>query len=192
MTTRAARIFLIGFMGAGKSTVGRRLAARTGWPYIDNDALIEAATGRSAPEIVATDGAEALHEAELAAFEHGAGLPAPVILGVAGFVVMDDAARARMQEAGRVIWLRARPETLHRRVGTGRGRRPAATSLEWVRDVVDRRTPTYTAAADLIIDVDRLRAGPVADAILRELGIEPAGAGPERITPAAAAPARDA
>lgn len=177
MTTRAERIFLIGFMGAGKSTVGRRLAARTGWPYIDNDALIEAATGRSAPEIVATDGAEALHEAELAAFDHGAGLEPPVILGVAGFVVMDERARGRMQAAGRVVWLRARPETLHQRVGTGRGRRPAATSLEWVRDVVDQRTPTYTAAADLIVDVDRLRPGPVADQILRELDIEPVAAG---------------
>ncbi len=181
MTTRAERIFLIGFMGAGKSTIGRRLATRTGWPYIDNDALIEAATGRSAPEIVATDGAEALHEAELAAFEHGAALEPPVILGVAGFVVMDERARGRMQAAGRVVWLRARPETLHRRVGTGRGRRPAATSLEWVRDVVDQRTPTYTAAADLIIDVDRLRPGPVADDILRGLGIsaDPVAPGPE-------------
>lgn len=168
----AGRIFLIGFMGAGKSTVGRRLAARTGWPYIDNDALIEAATGRTAPEIVATDGADALHEAELAAFEHGAALPPPVILGVAGFVVMDDRSRGRMQTAGRVVWLRARPETLHRRVGTGRGRRPAATSLEWVRDVVEQRTPTYTTAADVIIDVDRMRPGPVAEEILRRLGIE--------------------
>ena len=182
MTTGVDRVFLIGFMGAGKSTVGRRLAARTGWPYIDNDALIEAATGRTAPEIVATDGAEALHEAELAAFDHGVSLAPPVILGVAGFVVMEDHARSRMPAAGRVVWLRARPETLHLRVGSGRGRRPAATSLEWVRDIVAQRTTTYTAAADLIIDVDRMRPGLVADEIVRRLGlprakvdVEPAG-----------------
>lgn len=159
-------------MGAGKSTVGRRLAARTGWPYVDNDTLIQAATGRAAPEIVATDGAKALHDAELAAFEHGATLPEPVIVGVAGFVVMDPPARQRMQELGFVVWLRARPETLHRRVGSGRGRRPAATSLEWVRGVVAERTPTYTDAADLIVDVDRQRPGPIADQIVAALGIE--------------------
>lgn len=175
MSDRTKRVFIIGLMGAGKSTVGRRLASRTGWPYVDNDALIEAATGRAAPEIVATDGADALHEAELAAFAHGATLPEPVIVGVAGFVVMDPVARRRMQEIGFVVWLRARPETLHRRVGSGRGRRPAATSLEWVRSVVEERTPTYTEAADLIIDVDRLRPGPIADAIAAALGIEATG-----------------
>ncbi len=172
MTDRTKRVFLIGFMGAGKSTVGRRLASRTGWPYVDNDTLIEAATGRPAPEIVATDGTEALHEAELAAFDHGSSLPEPVIVGVAGFVVMDPVARRRMQDIGFVVWLRARPETLHRRVGSGRGRRPAATSLEWVRRVVEERTPTYTEVADLIVDVDRLRPGAVADEIVAALGIQ--------------------
>ncbi len=173
------RIFLLGLMGAGKSTVGRRLSTRTGWPYVDNDELIVAATGRSAPEIVATDGADSLHEAELAAFHHGAALPTPVIVAVAGFVVMDAPARVRMREAGTVVWLRARPETLHRRVGTGRGRRPAATSLEWVRSVVDERTPTYTEAADVIVDVDRLRPGRVADEIIRRLELPvPERAGP--------------
>ncbi len=171
MTDAAVRIFLIGLMGSGKSTVGGRLAARTGWPYVDNDALVQVATGRTAPEIVATGGSDALHEAELAAFDRGAALPPPVIVGVAGFVVMDAAARSRMRAAGRVVWLRARPETLHRRVGTGRGRRPAATSLAWVRAVVEERTPTFTAVADLIVDVDRLRPAGVADEIVRRLGL---------------------
>jgi len=159
-------------MGAGKSTVGRRLAKRIGWAYVDNDALIEAATGRTAPEIVATGGADALHDAELAAFHHGAGLEPPVILGVAGFVVTDTAARARMRTDGTVVWLRARPETLHRRVGSGRGRRPAATSLEWVRDVVEERTPTYASVADLIVDVDRIRPPAVAEEIVGRLGLD--------------------
>ena len=43
------RIFLIGLMGSGKTTIGRRLAARTGWPYVDNDALVQDVTGRTAP-----------------------------------------------------------------------------------------------------------------------------------------------
>ena len=139
MTGRSDRLYVIGMMGAGKSTIGGRLSIVTGWPYVDNDALVQAATGRTAPEIVAEAGPDALHAAELAAFEHGASLPTPVIVGVAGFVVMDEVARARMRETGTVIWLRASPETLHERVGSGAGRRPAATSLTWMREMVEQR-----------------------------------------------------
>ena len=167
------RIFLIGMMGAGKSTIGRRLSKRTGWPYFDNDALVEQVAGRPAPEIEAEGGVDALHEAELAAFEHGLAIPPPVILGVAGFVVVDPELRARMREAGTVIWLRARPETLRMRVGSGRGRRKDATNLEWIRSVVAERTPAFEQAAHIVIDVDRLRPRQVVDEIVRRLGIEP-------------------
>ncbi|HSK94052.1 MAG TPA: shikimate kinase [Candidatus Angelobacter sp.] len=172
MDERPRRVFIIGLMGSGKSTIGRRLSNRIGWPYVDNDELVVRATGRSAPEIVAADGADALHEAELRAFEHGASLPPPVIVGVAGFVVMDAESRFRMRTAGRVVWLRARPETLHTRVGTGRGRRPAATSLEGVTAVVDERSPTFLEAADVVIDVDRLRPRLVAEEIVSRLGLD--------------------
>jgi shikimate kinase len=167
------RLFLIGLMGSGKSTVGRKLASRTGWPYVDNDELVRDVTGRTAPEIVAEGGPDRLHEAELAAFARGAALPAPVIVGVPGYAVMDEGAQRTLGEAGTTIWLRARPETLHRRVGTGRGRRPAATSLNWVRDVVAERTPTFERVADHIIDVDRIRPPAVANEILRRIGVTP-------------------
>jgi shikimate kinase len=167
------RIFVIGLMGSGKSTIGRRLSARTGWPYIDNDALVEEVAGRTAPQIEADDGVEALHDAERAAFEHALTIPPPVILGVAGFVVVEPELRARMAAAGTVIWLRARPETLRLRVGTGRGRREDATNIEWIRSVVAERTPAFEEAADIVIDVDRLRPRHVVDKIVRRLGIEP-------------------
>ena len=83
------RIFVIGLMGSGKTTIGRRLAARTGWPYVDNDALVQDVTGRTAPEIEDEGGVAALHEAELAAFEHALTIAPPVIIGVAGYVVME-------------------------------------------------------------------------------------------------------
>jgi shikimate kinase len=167
------RIFVIGLMGSGKSTIGRRLSARTGWPYIDNDALVEEVAGRTAPQIETDDGVDALHDAERAAFEHALTIPPPVILGVAGFVVVEPELRARMAAAGTVIWLRARPETLRLRVGTGRGRREDATNIEWIRSVVAERTPAFEEAADVVIDVDRLRPRHVVDEIVRRLGIEP-------------------
>ena len=109
MSAPDRRIFLIGLMGAGKSTVGRRLAIQTGWPYVDNDELIQRFSGRTAPEIVAAEGEDGLHALELEAFEVGARLPEPVIVGVAGFVVTDEEARAMMRSAGRIVWLRATP-----------------------------------------------------------------------------------
>lgn len=167
------RIFVIGLMGSGKSTVGRRLSSRTGWPYIDNDALVEQVAGRTAPEIEAADGIDALHDAELAAFERALTIAPPVILGVAGFVVVDAELRARMRAAGTVVWLRARPETLRLRVGRGSGRREDATDIDWIRSVVAERTPAFEDAADIVIDVDRLRPRHVVDEIVRQLGIEP-------------------
>ena len=167
------RIFIIGLMGSGKSTIGRRLSTRTGWPYADNDTLVERVAGRAAPEIEADDGVAALHDAELAAFEHALTIPPPVILGVAGFVVVQPELRARMRAAGTVVWLRARAETLRVRVGSGRGRREDATDIEWIRSVVAERTPAFEEAADIVIDVDRLRPGQVVEEIVRRLGIEP-------------------
>jgi shikimate kinase len=167
------RIFVIGLMGSGKSTIGRRLAARTGWPYVDNDALVELVAGRKAPDIEADDGVDALHDAELAAFEHALTIPPPVILGVAGFVVVEPELRQQMRDAGTVVWLRARPETLRMRVGSGRGRREDATDIKWIRSVVAERTPAFEEAADLVIDVDRLRPRHVVEEIVQRLGIEP-------------------
>ena len=167
------RIFVIGLMGSGKSTIGRRLSTRTGWPYFDNDALVEQVAGRNAPQIEAEDGVDALHDAELAAFEHALTIPPPVILGVAGFVVVEPELRKRMAEAGTVVWLRARPETLRLRVGSGRGRRDDATDIEWIRSVAAERTPAFEESADIVIDVDRLRPRQVVEEIVRRLGIEP-------------------
>jgi shikimate kinase len=167
------RIFLMGLMGSGKTTIGRRLAARTGWPYVDNDALVQDVAGRTAPEIEDQGGVAALHEAELAAFEHALTIAPPVIIGVAGFVVMDAELRARMRAAGTVVWLRARPETLRTRIGAGRGRRDDATSLDWIRTVVEERGPVFDEAADVAIDVDRLRPRLVIEEIVRRLGVEP-------------------
>jgi len=171
------RIVLIGLMGSGKSTIGRRLARETGWPYLDNDRLVEAATGRTAPELVADGGEAALHAAEVAAFERALEAPTPVIVGVAGWIVADADARDRLRDAGTVVWLRARPETLQTRSGTGRGRRPDATSGEWIRAVAEERAPWFASVADLTIDVDRTRPRDIVTRILSQPEVRAARAG---------------
>ena len=88
------RVFLIGLMGSGKTTVGRALSRRTGWPYLDNDALVRDATGRSGPDLEADGGVDALHAAEARGLERALAHDPPVIVGVAGWIVTDPELRA--------------------------------------------------------------------------------------------------
>jgi shikimate kinase len=166
MTDRDGRIFVIGLMGSGKSTIGRRLSRQIGWPYLDNDQLIRDATGRSAPELEADGGIDALHAAEALAFERALTLDPPVIVGVAAWIITQPELRSRLYDAGRVVWLRAKPETLLARAGTGHGRRADALSPEWVERVAAERAPWFASVADLVIDVDRRRPREVVEEIV--------------------------
>jgi len=160
------RILLIGLMGSGKSTVGRRLAAWTGWSYLDNDQLVAEVSGRPAPTLIADEGEDALHAMEVAAFELALTKPTPVIVGLAGSLVTDEALRARIQDAGTVVWLRAGPATLLRRAGSGRGRRPEALAADWIKRTAAERSPMFEEVAHLVIDVDRIEPNQVVQRIL--------------------------
>jgi shikimate kinase len=171
MTDRDGRIFLIGLMGSGKSTIGRRLSREIGWPYLDNDQLIRDVTGQAAPDLEAAGGVEALHAAETVAFERSLTLDPPVIVGVAAWVVTRPDLRSQMHDAGRVVWLRAEPETLLARAGTGQGRRADALSSEWIERVAAERAPWFASVADLVIDVDLRRPREVVGDIVDRLGL---------------------
>ena len=172
MTPVAPRIFLVGLMASGKTTVGRELARRTGWRYVDNDDLLVELTGRAGPEL-RTEGETTLHDAELEAFERVAAMEPPLVAGLAAFVLADDAARRRMKLAGTVVWLRAKPATLHKRAAAGKGRRPEARSLAWIQETERERRPLFAATADVTIDVDDQTPEQTASAILERLGLRP-------------------
>lgn len=155
-------VVLIGMMGAGKSSIGHALAQLTGWRYLDNDVLVRETAGRGAEEIDARDGPDALHRAEAAALRHALSLPPPLIVGAAAAVI-DDAPSVRRLRAGPVVvYLRARPETLHRRIGSGEGRRDDATDLGWLRTQHEERDGAYRAVASLVVDTDQLGVEPSA------------------------------
>ena len=175
MNDLSPRILLIGMMGSGKSTVGRALATRTGWPFLDNDALVRELTGREPAAIDAEDGEDALHAAEIEAFRAATGRPGPAIIAVAGAVVDDHAELARLATAGHVVWLRGRPETLRGRIGTGAGRRADARDLSWIRARLNERAPRYAAAADQVVDIENHRPAAIAREILAVIGDESAG-----------------
>jgi shikimate kinase len=165
-----SRILLVGMMGAGKTTVGKLVAAKLGWDYLDSDAEVEAATGLTVPELFARDGETAFRDAEAAALARAATTADPVVVSVAGGAVLRPANRALLMAAGSVVWLRARPETLAARVGEGHGRPllegdPAAA----LRALDETRRPLYAEVADLTIDVDDRPPVAVATEILEAL-----------------------
>ena len=167
--TDAPRVLLVGMMGSGKSSVGRALAARTGWPFLDNDALVERATGRTAREL-ADAGEAALRAAESAALDAGLAIDPPAIVGVAGGVLMDPASRERVAAGGFVVWLRAPAEVLAERA-VGAEHRPwlGGDALAWFRRTLAERDHLYTSVADLEVDTATQTPREAAEAILSAL-----------------------
>jgi len=160
-------LVLVGMMGAGKTSVGKRLARRLGWRHVDADKRIERTTGRTIPDIFATEGEAGFRTVERDVLDALLRLPGRTIVSTGGGAVLSSANRALMRERGTVVWLRARPETLLARVRAGEGRPlladdPAAA----LRRLVDERRAAYTDAAHVIVDVDGLTADQVADAVL--------------------------
>ncbi len=176
----ARRILLVGMMGAGKTTVGRLLAQRLGWRYVDSDEQVESLTGHSVHELFESGGEEAFRPLESEALAAAVAGDDPVVVSVAGGAVLDPANRALVQRAGTVVWLRARPQTLLRRVtadaaAAGAAAVPAprpdhrpllAHDPAQVIEALERtRRPIYEEVADLVVDVDGVDPCAVVDHI---------------------------
>ena len=165
------RVILIGMMGSGKSTIGRRLAARTGWPYLDNDELVRRAHGTTARRILAARGEVAMRQAESDALALGLETPPPVIIGVAAGTILDHDDRERLRRGGIVVWLRADAATLERRASGGEHRPWVDTAgAGWIREAVARRAPLYASVADVTIDTGRSSPARAAAELRGRLG----------------------
>jgi shikimate kinase len=167
--TASRSVLLVGLMAVGKSTIGRELAGRLGYRYLDNDDLVAAAAGTSLAALLHRDGTGGLRRAESAALTVALSLPPAVVAGVAAGVVDEPADRARLVAAAAVVvWLRARPATLAARVGDGGGRpwlRP--DPLAAFERMATARAARYAEVADLVVDVDDLQPAAAADVIVR-------------------------
>ncbi|HEY3844636.1 MAG TPA: shikimate kinase [Acidimicrobiales bacterium] len=161
------RILLVGMMGAGKTTVGELVAGKLGWDYLDSDTEVERATGLTVPELFARDGEPAFRDAESDALALACASPRPAVVSVAGGAVLRPANRALLTASGTVIWLRARVETLARRVGDGAGRPLLGDDpLAALTELSEVRRPLYAEVAAATIDVDGLSPEAVASRVM--------------------------
>jgi shikimate kinase len=150
MPSRA--IVLVGLMGAGKSKIGRRLAARLGLPFFDSDPEIEAAAGETVEEIFANRGERVFREGERRVIARLLAQPVHV-LATGGGAFMDPATRALIARRGVSLWLRADLDILVSRVSR-RSNRPLLNEgnpRAILAELIERRYPVYREA-DLVVD----------------------------------------
>lgn len=163
-------IVLVGLMGAGKTSVGRRLAEKLDIPFVDADHEIEAAAGKSIAEIFADHGESYFREGERRVIQRLIGSGAQV-LATGGGAYMNDETRARIQEHGISVWLKASLPLLMKRV-LKRQDRPLLKSDDpqaVMRSLIEKRYPVY-ALADVEVESRDVQHGQMVNDVIRALG----------------------
>jgi len=161
-------MILIGSMGAGKSTIGRLLAARLGLQCVDLDVVIVEQAGKPIPRIFEEDGECVFRALESACLQTLCSDGVAKVLATGGGVIMSAPNRKRIQEAGDVIWLDAPPEVLAKRIA-GDKNRPllnGVDALAKARELDHQRRKYYEMSADFRVDTSQMNAQKAVDAIV--------------------------
>lgn len=150
---KRGNIFLVGLMGAGKTTVGRLLARRLKMRFIDSDHEVERRCGVKIPVIFEIEGEAGFRIREQQAIAELAALDG-IVLATGGGVVLAEENRRRLAASGTVIYLSARPEDLYERVRQDRNRPLLAKGhpLARLRELHAERDPLYRLVADLVVE----------------------------------------
>lgn len=167
-----ARIVLIGFMGSGKSSVGRVLAARLGVSFVDLDAEIEALAGCTIPELFRDRGEAEFRDLELEATVR-VGETVPAVVATGGGWMSRPEVRDLWPDAV-YVWLAVSPETVLERVGGRHDLRPMLdpeTPARSIRVLLEAREPDY-AEAGIVVKTDDLSVTEVAERVVDLLGVE--------------------
>lgn len=152
---------LTGMMGCGKSSVGRALARRLGVPFFDLDELICQRSGKDIPTLFREGGEPGFRHLEQQTLEAllDDGPESTFVLSLGGGTVLTPACAALVRERTRCFYLRARPETLQRRLSRDPGARPLLQDEhvpERIRALLEEREPIYESVASDRIDTDPL------------------------------------
>jgi len=164
-------IFLVGFMGAGKTTVGRILALRLGWRYCDSDKVIETLAGKPVTDIFSEDGEEYFRRLESGTLRDLAGKEKQVVATGGGAVMRVKNMRA-MKAGGATVYLKAPMSVIWERIKHSKTRPllNVDNPYEAAAELLTKRISSYEAA-DVTIDTETLTPEEAAGEILKKLGI---------------------
>jgi shikimate kinase len=167
-------LVLVGMMGAGKTTVGRRLAARLGRHFVDSDEEVEKAAGMTIEDIFATHGEADFRAGEVRVIARLL-KDADLVLGTGGGAFVNAETRALVKSSAVSVWIKADFDLLFQRVQR-RSNRPllkTANPRQTLQDLIDRRYPIYAEADVAVVSQDVPQdqvATEVIDALLAHLG----------------------
>lgn len=154
---KSRNLILIGFMGTGKTTIGKRVAKSLGFRFVDTDDLITRKAGKSINRIFQEEGEERFRELETEVLAERAAKSDQVI-STGGGIVTQSRNREILAQAGFVVWLKASPETIYERVRRNRSRPLLKTTdpQQTIANLLSERHPLYEACQDLSVTTDGL------------------------------------
>jgi shikimate kinase len=161
-------IYLIGFMGAGKTTVGMALAEKMRFPFYDSDQVVAERTGRSIPQLFDEVGEDGFRDLEQQALQS---LPVEnSIIATGGGIILREDNRNYMKENGTVIWLHANPTEIIKRLETDSSRPLlSGNKEEQIVQLYQKRVDLYKLAADLLVHTDGKTKMEITDEIVMKI-----------------------
>lgn len=164
---------ICGFMGSGKTTTGRSLAARLGWQFADLDSEIEKAAGRSVAKIFEDEGEAAFRKRETEALRAIlVDADAPLVLALGGGTLLSEENRELVRRHCQCVWLKASPEALSDRLAHEAEGRPLLAGRDLrtrVATLLASREATYREAADVAVDTDGVDQEEIVKRIIENL-----------------------
>lgn len=163
-----SNLFLIGFMGSGKSTVSDYMHRTYGMRVVEMDAVIADREGMSIPQIFETHGEEYFRNLETALLCE-LQTQSDTVISCGGGTPMRDCNVAEMRKSGRIVLLDAKPETIYERVKDNHDRPllEQNKTVEYIRELMEKRRERYEAAADITIHTDEKSAADICAEIRR-------------------------
>lgn len=167
-------LFLIGYRCSGKTTVGKSVAEALDWAFIDVDAALVGASGKSIKDLIDTEGWYSFRRMERSTLKQICANDRQVV-ATGGGVVLDAANVEAMKTSGRVVWLVATAATIRKRMRSDKNTeafRPALTqkgTLAEIEDLLAERSPHYGSASDFSVQTDEVPVDDIVNRILDHL-----------------------
>jgi shikimate kinase len=168
----ATHVVIVGLMGAGKTSIGKRVAKRLGRLFVDSDEELERETGKTARRLLADEGVDSLHAREAAVVDAALASGDPLVIGAPASIVLQADMRDRLRRE-HTVWLRADPHWLTEKMAkSDNEQRPFVdTDPDVLVRLHAERAPLYEEVASVVAESTGRDKDEVADEIVERLGL---------------------